>query len=79
MKNTKTTTNSEIKDVSLVEQTILGPTLSVDSCKLSCCRIGDFSKFTRDLLDIVFGSEVLGISQGSYASGKSGNNKGIQN
>ena len=61
MKNTKTT-NSEIKDVSLIELTKLGPTLSVDSYKLSCCRINDYSKFTSDLLDIVFGPEVLGIS-----------------
>lgn len=44
------------------EVTVIGPTTFVETYRLSCCRNSDFSKFTGDLLDIIFGPEILGTS-----------------
>lgn len=66
-RNLKRSTNERLQETAAasalpVEHTQLGPTLLVDSYKLSCCRNSDFSKFTGDLLDVVFGPDVLGTS-----------------
>lgn len=37
----------------------IGASLSVLTQKLTCCRTSDFSKYTADLLDVVFGPEQL--------------------
>lgn len=41
------------------EMTRIGPNTIISTYKLSCCRNGNFSKYTADLLDVVFGPEVL--------------------
>lgn len=40
----------------------IGDHLNIDKCKLALCRVTDYSKYTCDLLDVVFGRQNLSNS-----------------
>lgn len=41
------------------ELILIGPQTEVSTQKLTCCRNNNYSKYTADLLDIIFGRETL--------------------
>ncbi|XP_054723121.1 uncharacterized protein LOC129233082 [Uloborus diversus] len=74
-KNQNLKQKNQSSDVVDVEQTSIGSSLKVPTDKLNMCRTTGYTKFTGDLLEVVFGRKVLSHSVVKGIKGHSKKNK----